>query len=209
MTAPDASLAAEVELAGLVERTRGLQPWRRVFHACNGVVLALGPGALGMGRSLAAGVLAVCAALLFAADLARLRFPGLNVLFFRWFRSLASPREAAGIASSTWYAVGAFLAWALFPAPVAVPAILVMALADPAASVVGRRFGRRRLGKGTLLGSSTFFAVSFAVLLAATGNPVVVVVAGLAALVEVLPLGLDDNLTIPLAVGGLLLLVAP
>jgi dolichol kinase len=208
MSANHASLSARVELADLVERTKGLQPWRRVFHSCSGLVLALGPGLLGLERPLVVRLLAVGVALLLVADLARLRVPSLNVLFFRAFRRLASPREASGIASSTWYGVGVFLAWALFPAAVAVPSILVMALADPCASVIGRLWGRRRFGKGSTLGSLTFFVVASVVLLAATRNPAVILVAALAALVEVLPWKLDDNLMIPLAVGALLLLIA-
>jgi dolichol kinase len=209
VTTPDASFAPTTpELARLVERTKGLQPWRRVFHACNGLVLALGPGALGLERPVVVGWLAVVVVLLFAADLARLRAPQLNVLFFRTFPSFASPREATAIASSSWYALGILLAWALFPAPVAVPAILVMALADPVASVIGRRFGRRRLGKGTVEGSAAFFVMASVVLVLSTRQPAAAAVAGVVSLVEVLPWKLDDNLTIPLTAGSLLMLLS-
>ena len=43
----------------------------------------------------------------------------INAFFFRMFPSLASPREAVGIASSTWYLVGVFVTYAVFPMRVA------------------------------------------------------------------------------------------
>ena len=141
------------DLPALVERTRGLQPWRRVFHACVGMVLAWLPLALGLPRGALLGALATLLALLLAADLVRLMAPGLNALFFASFPSLASPREAERLASSTWYVLGVLLVYALFPVRVAVPAILVLALADPAASALGRLVGRGGWGRGRWRGA--------------------------------------------------------
>lgn len=186
----------------LVSRTEGLQPWRRVFHAVSGLVLALGPGALGLESTETAALLSVAAFLLFAADAFRLRSPAANRLFFVVFRTLASPREAAGLASSSWYALGAAIVWAFVPGEPAVAALLVLGLADPAASVVGRSWGRRPLGKGSWVGSVTFAAVAFAVLLGVLPWPLAAVVAGVTAAFEVAPLGVDDNLTIPLVTGA-------
>jgi dolichol kinase len=89
-----------------------------------------------------------------------------------------------------------------------VPAILVRALADPVARVMGRRFGRRRLGKGTVEGSAAFFVMASVVLVLSTRQPAAAAVAGIVSLVEVLPWKLDDNLTIPLTAGSLLMLLS-
>jgi len=83
----------------------------------------------------------------------------------------------------------------------------VLALADPSASVIGRLVGRRPLGKGTVEGVLVFYAVASAVLWAAFGDPMALLVAAAVAAVEVLPIPLDDNLTVPLATAGLLVLV--
>lgn len=184
-------------LNGAVDRG-GIQPWRRLFHAASGVTLAFGPGLLGLGSS----VVPILAGLLAAAGLLdgiRLRVPRVNDLFFRVGGRLASPREAGRFASSTWYLLGALLVYALLPAHAA-PAMLVLGLADPAASVVGRRWGRRRLGKGTVVGSATFLGVAAAVLLATVGGPVALATAVAVAAVEPLPLPPDDNLTVPVVV---------
>jgi dolichol kinase len=123
----------------------------------------------------------------------------LNALFFRMFPALASPREAVGIASSTWFLVGVFLAYALFPMRVAVPGILVLALADPAAGTIGRLYGKRRLGQGTWAGSAAFLGVAFAVLALHLGPAAGLAAALLVTTVEVVPWRLDDNLTVPVA----------
>jgi dolichol kinase len=193
--------AAELsaELLPLVERTRGLQPWRRLFHAANGVACALLPGALGLEQAAVLWVLGILLVAVLAADVARLRVPALNALFFRMFPALASPREAVGIASSTWYLVGVALTYALFPMRVAVPGILVLALADPAAGTIGRLYGKRRLGHGTWVGSAAFLAVAFAVLAFHLGIAAGLAAALIVTLVEVIPWRLDDNLTVPVA----------
>lgn len=187
----------------LVARTEGLQPWRRVFHAVSGLLLALAPGALGLDPRDTALLLGGATAVLFGADWFRLRNPSANRLFFLVFRRLASPREAGGMASSTWYALGATLVWALVPGVPAVAALLVLGLADPAASVFGRSWGRRPLGKGSWVGSTTFVVVAFGVLVGFLSGPMALGVAGVVAAAEVMPLKVDDNLTIPVVTGAL------
>jgi dolichol kinase len=204
MEAPTRAAIAAPELAPLVARSSGLQPWRRVFHAANGLVLALTPGALGMSKTLVVALLALGSAALLAFDLVRLRAPSLNLLFFRLFPALVSPREAAGVASSTWYAVGALLVWGLFPAETAVAAILVLALADPAASFLGRRIQSPRFGAGSRFGSGVFLLVASVVLAPALGFPLALLAAAGVTLVEAVPWKLDDNLTVPLTAAALL-----
>ena len=187
------------ELLSLLEPTDGLQPWRRIFHAANGIAAALFPGALGLDKPAILWILGLLLGVAVVADVARLRDPHLNALFFRAFPSLASPREAVGIASSTWFLLGVFLTWALFPARVAVPGILVLALADPAAGTVGRLWGRHRLGKGTAAGSSAFLLVAFAVLAAYLGPAAGLASALVVTAVEAASRRLDDNLTVPVA----------
>jgi dolichol kinase len=195
------------ELAPLVARTRGLQPWRRLFHAGNGLILAFLPGRIGLTGGALVAVLAGLFGALLALDVARLRSSRLNALFFAAFPALASPREAVGAASSTWYAGGVLLLYALFPVALVVPALLVLALADPAAAVVGRRWGRRRLGKGTWVGTATFAATAFLILGAFFASPIALGIALLTAGAEAVPWRIDDNLTVPLAAASALWLI--
>jgi dolichol kinase len=96
------------------------------------------------------------------------------------------------------------LAWAVFPAPFATAALLVLGLADPVASMVGRLAGGRRFGKGSVEGFSTFVTVAFLVLWPAVGAGPALVGAFVTAAAEVLPIPPDDNLVIPLVCGSVL-----
>lgn len=187
--------------------TEGLQPWRRVFHAACGVAIValVEYGALGPGTNLLLLGGGVVACLAF--DWLRLSVPCANHMFFRWFAALASPREARRIASSTWFLTGVFTTLLVAPAHIFTPAVLVLALADPAASVVGRSWGRHPLGKGSWEGTGAFFLVACAVTFPFTGVPGAVFVAGAVAIFEALPTGIDDNLTVPVAAALALWLV--
>lgn len=181
-----------------VQRTEGVQPWRRLFHATGGMALIAFVHFTGPESAFALAGIGGGVAAALVLDWARLRFEGVNTAFFRVFSGLASPREATGIASSTWFLVGA-LAVLLVAPQLFVPAMLVLAFADPAASVAGRLWGRRRLGKGTWEGTCVFFLVAATVLTPIVGFTAALVAAAAAATFEVLPTGLDDNLVVPLA----------
>ncbi len=191
----------------LVQKTRGLQPWRRVFHACNGLslsaILLFGPRESWPLLLALSGLLMV----LVVVDWVRLNVQEANNLFFRTFLPLASPREAGKVASSTWYVLGVTLTLLLFPRGPALAGILVLALADPAASVLGRALGTRPFGQGTVEGSLAFLVVATLALLPLFSWPVALGAALAATLVEAIPWPVDDNLAIPLATGLALFLL--
>ena len=192
------------ELKDLVAATEGLQPARRLLHAAVGLASAGLIWAIDFHRGLLLIVFGALSLLLFAADLVRLAVPALNVQFFRTFRLFASPREADRIASSTWYVAGILVAVALFPTEIVVPAILVLSLADPVANYVGWRWGTRRLGTGTVEGVVAFTLVGGLILPLFVPGWVALVAALVAAVAEVLPWRLDDNLVIPISVATIL-----
>jgi len=181
----------------LVERTRGFQPWRKAFHAANGIIVATAVAAVDLPKTTIAGLLAVAAAALLVWDLLRLRHPGSNEFFFRTFSRLVSPREANGLASSTWYTIGLAITVAIAPIPVAVTAILVLGLADPAASYVGHTYGRRPFLGGTVEGTIVFVLVAGLIVSLRHDVVLALPVAACAALAERRSWPLDDNLTVP------------
>lgn len=194
----------EPELDTLVQATRGLQPFRRLFHVGLGIAFATFLWAVDPPRVLALAIFGALLSFLLVTDLLRLMVPHLNVVFFRTFRVLVSPREATAIASSTWYVMGIVISLTLFPVGIVIPSVLVLALADPAAHYVGRRWGKRPLGKGTVLGTLTFVIVAFVVLRNSAPSGAALAAALMAATMELLPWKLDDNLAIPLTVATVL-----
>lgn len=208
MDSPSTALSStDSSNSELVRRTDGMQPWRRAFHATNGTFLVLALLFLPIPRGAVLLALGALVAGLVLLDVVRLTRPGVNRLFFRTFIRLASPREANKVASSTWYALGVLLALLLFPRGAALAGILTMALGDPAAALVGRKYGKRKLGSGSLEGSTTFALVAFGVLALFAPWPVAAVAALVTAAVEALPWPVDDNLSIPLVASGVLFLL--
>lgn len=194
----------ESSFSELVRKTEGMQPWRRLFHAGNGIILVLLLQRLPAPKPTVLLALGSLLAALVLLDAVRLLNPGVNRVFFKAFAPLASPREAGKMASSTWYLLGVLLTLGIFPWSTALPGILVLALADPAAGAVGRAWGTRGLGKGTVEGSGAFALVAFGTLLFFVSWPLALLAALVTTTVEALPLPLDDNLTIPLVTSGAL-----
>ena len=103
--------------------------------------------------------------------------------------------------------MAACLCFLFFDKSVALAVLLFLSLGDPAAALVGRRApGPRVFGKSPI-GTLAFIGVSFAVvaLLVSMGVTefrwALVVAAVIAGLVELAPIPLDDNLTVPLLSG--------
>ncbi len=203
MTEPE-STATESHLSEAVEKTGGLQPWRRLFHATNGTLVVLALAVLGLSRPTALLILGIILGVLAIMDLIRLLDPKVNILFFRAFSSLASPREQKKVASSTWYAASVLLVLLLFPLDYALAGILVLAWADPAANVIGQKTGKHPFLAGTVRGTATFVVVAFCALVCFVPWWMALVAAALTGLVEAAPLELDDNLIVPLTAAGLL-----
>ncbi|NOZ00937.1 MAG: hypothetical protein GXP54_03500 [Deltaproteobacteria bacterium] len=101
----------------------------------------------------------------FMIEVTRRIWPDWNrVLVERVFGRISRPRELKGVTSSSWYLLALLLMVFLVPQPAAELGALVLAFGDPAASIVGKRFGRRKLlGSKTAAGTFAFMAVAFVV----------------------------------------------
>ncbi|HZA24473.1 MAG TPA: hypothetical protein VFA32_18040, partial [Dehalococcoidia bacterium] len=149
----------------------------------------------------AVGVLALAG---LGLDLARFRSVTLNRLFLRWMAPLLKIGEDYRITGATYMMVAAFFAFLLFDQAVAVTALLFLSIGDPVAALVGQRvIGPRIFGKSPL-GTVAFIGVSFLVIAILVSSGVIQYHWGLlagavtAGLVELTPMPLDDNLTVPL-----------
>ena len=133
------------------------------------------------------------------------RAPWVNRLFVRAEEQV---RESAMIP----YAIAVLLTILTVPKRAALVAIYTLAIADPLAAIVGIRLGRRRIAHNrSLEGSLAFFGATLviaALVLAWGADAPTLAIAGAAGTIalaaagcELLPLRIDDNLTIPLFVG--------
>lgn len=118
----------------------------------------------------------------------------------RW---LLREHEREGISGATYMSIGYLLVFLLLPRPVAVVAMLYNALGDAVAAVVGKRWGRHRLRSGkSWEGAAAGLTANIAAGLLVPGIPVGAAVVGgcIATAIELLPLPINDNLTV--TVGG-------
>lgn len=137
-----------------------------------------------------------------------------NRLLMAVFKNVAHEHERHRINSSTWYTTALFLI-ALTMQPMAITAaLLVLGLGDPAAGLIGRRYGRTKFKNGKSLEGALAFvgagalgaAAALAVYYPAL-SPLSLVVLSLAAatagaLAELFITRIDDNFSIPVAAGA-------
>jgi dolichol kinase len=150
-------------------------------------------------------VLPALAAVAVGIDLSRLHFRLPRYYFLRYTRTLLRVHERRGLAGATWMAIAYAAALLLLPRPFAVAGMLYNGLADAAAALVGRRFGRHRTAWGkSWEGFAAALLTALGVGLLVPGVPLPGALAGAlaAAALEFLPLPVDDNLRVTL--GGAL-----
>lgn len=144
--------------------------------------------------------------LVVAVEWGRQHWPILERLFEWLIGPALRQGEESKPTAGTWSMVGILISVAVFKREFAIPAMFYAQVGDPAAEIVGRRWGRHRMPSGkSLEGSLACFLVSLAIGLACCQVlPISPGVAALGALVatgaEAAPLPLGDNLSMaPLA----------
>ena len=185
---------------------------RRLFHVVNGVSTATAYALLFTHQQVVH-IFGTIACIVYVVDRVRIAYPEVVAQRAPWVnRFLVRAEEEVRESAMIPYAIAVLLTILTVPKPAALVAIYTLAIADPLAAIVGIRWGKRRIAKNrTLEGSLTFFvmtlAIAFLVLVRSTDAPgLTIAAAGLtiafaAAVCELLPLRIDDNLTIPLFVG--------
>lgn len=126
-------------------------------------------------------------------------------------RAATKPELHEFVMAPMFFAIGIALALLLFPKPVSYASIAIFTLGDGAATLFGRRLGRKSLpfNKGKKL-EGTIFGLIFAFFgaLLFIANPLRALFGAAAGmLMETLPTPISDNLTIPLAAGLVLMVL--
>ncbi len=144
-------------------------------------------------------------------EISRRLSPAVNALCMKVLGRFAHPHETWRVNSSTWY-VTAMLGLALTgDIMLAALAVGILAFADPAAAIIGRRFGRTSLINGRSLEGTLAFAVVGTLVglgMLSVYYPdygligalwIALAAAVPAAIAELLSRRIDDNLSVPLS----------
>lgn len=140
----------------------------------------------------------------------RFKKPGFNKWIFEHFSGFVKSKESKQLTGTTYFLSGALLTVIFFPKFIAVTSLTFMALGDVGAAIIGRKIGKIKVGDKSLEGTLTFFAIAFLsglfLLHLEKIHPqlslIMVTVGALtSAIIELLPLPLDDNFSVPLITG--------
>lgn len=148
-------------------------------------------------------IVGVMAGIAIVVELLKWLYPPFSELFFRFFKPVLRSHERKGaITGATYFIVSTLLCVIFFEKHLAIVCIFFMVLGDTAAALVGKKWGHTKLiGKKSLEGSTACFTICAMISLFWL-NPIVGLIGALVAtLAELLPLRIDDNLTVPLISG--------
>ena len=198
----DIAFEAPVPVARPANATRSL------FHIASGA-MSLALLRLMPGRSSLIAVATGFAILAWSLEGLRRVSPAINNLLMRILSPIAHPRERYQVNSSTWYGTALLILALFFPLRAAEVGVVVLALADPAAGLIGRRFGRTRIRAGRSLEGTLTVGVAGSIgALAALAvfhpmpwsSRIILALAGAVAgaVAELVSTRFDDNFTIPL-----------
>jgi dolichol kinase len=206
-----AVVPAPVVKSALSATRKDLQLGRRLVHCANGCAIATAYALIFTHQQIVH-TFGSIACLVYILDRLRIHYPELlerapwiNRLLFR-------AEEEFKESAMTPYAIAILLTLLTFPKTLALIAIYTLAIADPLSALVGITWGHRRVVQNKSVEGSLAFFVATAIIAAVVLRTTTLVapwpLAGVAitiglagAIFEMLPLRLDDNLTIPLFVG--------
>jgi len=158
--------------------------------------------------------LAMVTIVFFSFDIARLRVLSLNAWFSKWFILFLREKEKVRLTGASYFLFSCMLTALVFPCEIAFLAILFAALGDPAATIVGTWRGRTRFWAKSLEGSLACLivclVVGIVVVIVREEPMLVVAVMGaiFATIFELLPLRVNDNITIPIGSASIMMVFA-
>lgn len=187
---------------------KDLQLARRFFHMLGGITIA-SLYWFTFTHQQAIHLLGLVACLLYVLEQVRINYSNFSNRFLPITRFFMRAEEQLKESAMIPYAFAVLLTIITFPKPLALIAIYTLAIADPLSAIIGISFGKRKVvSHKTIEGSLAFFfstlMITLYVLYAITDTNGIIllvvslIIALLVSIFEMLPLKLDDNLTIPI-----------
>ena len=141
----------------------------------------------------------------------RFKIELINNIFKKFFNFMLRKNELKGsITGATWLIIGNLITVYLYPINIAVPALIFLSIGDSFAALFGKKIPKLKIGSKSIIGTlaGIFSSLPIALLVnQALPTHVLVIGAVTAMLVELLPLPLNDNLTIPILSGFIMIII--
>jgi len=188
-----------------------LQFPRRFFHMSMGTTAGVIYYSF-LSHQLAVSILGTAACIVYIVEQIRINYPEYAATFKIVNKYLLRAEEQLKESAGMPFVMGLLLTLLSFPKVVALCAIFTLAIADPMSAIVGIRFGKRKImQRKSLEGSLAFFISTFLILITVFSglyqNDIIIIsalgfiVASVMTGLELIPVRIDDNLTIPIATG--------
>jgi dolichol kinase len=147
-----------------------------------------------------------------AIDLARFYHQPVRSWFYHWFgwllRKHETDQSTKRLTGATNILLSAILCVLIFPKIITINAFAILIISDITSALFGRRFGRRRFFAKSLEGAMAFFVSATAVVFIAPKVQglaleyvIGIISAAVGAVVEAASTKVDDNISVPLAIG--------
>jgi len=147
-------------------------------------------------------ILAGAALLIFGlTDIIRLAHSKINLFFFTKKTGVYKEKEQRKFSSMTLFLLSSFLIMLIFSHPIAVTAMIFLIFGDMFSKFFGIQYGRVKLFGKSLEGSIAYFIACFVAgyfllaFLPSLSLGIIICGAAAATLAEMMPLGVDDNLS--------------
>ena len=191
---------------------------RQLFHAVAGMAIAylmLTTQRVNVIATLGLSILLlICLSIYRGHRIKFSRYMGIEQLYRLedWFERRILEFERPGefpLRGALFFLVGSFIVFEIFPLRAAVGAVLVLAIADAASTLVGSAFGRHKLPFNREKSWEGSFAFFFGSMVALFGfmHPFSAAILSLAAMFAEMMPRIDDNITVPLVVALLMKLM--
>lgn len=141
------------------------------------------------------------------AEFFRFRHKQSGLIFEKiFFPLLREDEKNKHVTGATYLFISATITFILFKKEIAVPAVMILTIADSFAAIVGKMTVSVKFFNKSLAGSITFFVISLCILFLFVPELgwLNLIIAALLMLIEALPLSINDNLLISLSAGFML-----
>jgi len=198
-----------------VEQSYTTELVRKAIHLCS---LAIPLVYYWISKAQALSILVPLALLLGLADVARLYHPATGRLYSKYLGFLLRPHERTEhgrkLNGATYVLMSAIICIIVLPKIIFITAFAVLIISDTSAALIGRRFGRHPFFNKSVEGTAAFFLSGLLVVAVApkaawlpAEYAIGAVAVLIGAIVEASPAPLDDNLSIPFSIGGIMWLL--
>ena len=185
--------------------------WRRLWHLTGGSFFPV--LAFFVPKEALLITLGVMAGIFVSLELARLNIPSVNEWMTSHLGVILKEEERHRPTGTTWLLLSSFAVFLLFEKYIAITSLFFLSIGDLMATVIGEEYGQQVLFSNKTLEGSIACLVScllIGILITRISPTITVAVAMVGAvsatIAELLPIPIDDNLTIPLISAGAMML---